>query len=359
MAQASGELYFLSEIDPETQNFTKYVKIGIVKNDRSTESRIDEHQTGNPREIRDLKVILSPRVQKLETLLHGVFERQCVGGEWFEFREETLTEAINFAIEQAAELYGLEEIVSEVENFAKTESMEEELPSNESVRDLARRFHFLHQNEKKLKAAIGDVNKKIADVEDDKIGKDLLSADERLTERKTIFRKPSFKKADFKSQELDLYLSFCEFSTEVKQKALSINKDIKNDAGESASFFPEWNQEYDEILKLIVETSELIDSSSSDDVLENLMVNRCELMKFQSLYGFRKTNFEYRLKHACGLASGIKGVCTWKRSLEEKEVFDETKFKEEHPDKHAEYTKTGESHQRISVGRGKRRQVIY
>ena len=358
MAEASGELYFLSEFDLETQNFTKYVKIGIVKNDRSTEKRIDEHQTGNPREIRDVKVILSPQVSKLEKLLHGVFQRQCVGGEWFELVEETLTEAIDFALEQAAELRRLEQVVSEVESFGKTESTEEELPSDEAIRDLAHRFYFLQQSEKKLKDVEDAVIKKIADLEDLEVRKGLLSENERLTKRTIISRSPSFSKADFKSQELNLYLKFCESLTVVKQKALSINKDIKKEVEEGASFFPEWNQEQKEISQLIVETSELIDDSSSQGALENLMVKRCELMRFRSLYGFRKTNFEYHLKHACGTASGIKGVCTWERVLGEKEVFDEMRFKEEHPDKHAEYMKSGKSYSRTFVMPGKRRLIV-
>ena len=45
MSDETGELYFLGEVDLETNNFTNYVKIGLVGAGRSTEARIKEHQT--------------------------------------------------------------------------------------------------------------------------------------------------------------------------------------------------------------------------------------------------------------------------------------------------------------------------
>jgi hypothetical protein len=41
-----GHLYFLSEMDLLRNERTPYIKIGIVKNERTSKERIFEHQTG-------------------------------------------------------------------------------------------------------------------------------------------------------------------------------------------------------------------------------------------------------------------------------------------------------------------------
>ena len=65
-----GQLYFLREKDYLTGEISRYVKLGLVRNEKRTEKRIGEHQTGNPREIYDYCSIESPFVEHLETLIH-------------------------------------------------------------------------------------------------------------------------------------------------------------------------------------------------------------------------------------------------------------------------------------------------
>lgn len=43
-----GQLYFLREKDYLTGEISRYVKIGLVRNQKETEERISEHQTGKP-----------------------------------------------------------------------------------------------------------------------------------------------------------------------------------------------------------------------------------------------------------------------------------------------------------------------
>jgi hypothetical protein len=47
----AGEIYFIQEYDPQTARPTKYVKIGLVRDGRTTAQRIKEHPTGNPRAL--------------------------------------------------------------------------------------------------------------------------------------------------------------------------------------------------------------------------------------------------------------------------------------------------------------------
>ena len=46
-----GSIYFLKEKDYLTGEITRFTKIGLVRADKKTESRISEHQTGNTRYI--------------------------------------------------------------------------------------------------------------------------------------------------------------------------------------------------------------------------------------------------------------------------------------------------------------------
>ena len=64
-----GKLYFLGEKDLLTGEKSKYVKIGLVNGEeRDTESRIKEHQTGNPRKIFDYHTIELKGISTIETL---------------------------------------------------------------------------------------------------------------------------------------------------------------------------------------------------------------------------------------------------------------------------------------------------
>ncbi|NDB36649.1 MAG: GIY-YIG nuclease family protein, partial [Flavobacteriia bacterium] len=80
----SGNLYFIRDIDYLTGEIGNYVKIGIVTKDRTTEERIKDHQTGNPRGIYPVAEVTDvPFVERLETQLHYDHNEHWVTGEWF------------------------------------------------------------------------------------------------------------------------------------------------------------------------------------------------------------------------------------------------------------------------------------
>ena len=356
MSDETGELYFLGEIDLETKNFTNYVKIGLVRPGRSTEARIKEHQTGNPRKIEDLEVIKAPRVQDLENLLHGVFTRDCVGGEWFEFTEEVLEEAINYAEERAKELFELQDVVLTVRSLEKKVSTKEELPADERLRDLACRVHFLKQRVKTIKKALDGIRNKTEEIGSELVKEGLLDEEGKSTEKRVSDPKPSFKKKALESDDPDLYFEFCDSAKKLVVKPLLISKSIKDAIKDAEFFFEEWREESGQIEELISSTSELISAKSvSVEVLENLEINRAELKKFQGISEFRGDNLEFRLKYECGFASGIREVCTWKRVFETKKVFNEANFKERHPDIYKQYIRSSRPTKSIVYDKSRRR----
>jgi len=87
MKLTAGEIYFVRERDIKSGEVTPYVKIGIVregaKGPRTSEERLLEHQTGNPRNLFLHEVINTPAVEEIETRLHRTYAEQAVSGEWF------------------------------------------------------------------------------------------------------------------------------------------------------------------------------------------------------------------------------------------------------------------------------------
>ena len=85
MKLTPGEIYFVRERDVKSGEISPYVKIGIVregaKGPRTSEERLLEHQTGNPRELFLHEVIATPAVEEIETRLHRAFAEHGVSGE--------------------------------------------------------------------------------------------------------------------------------------------------------------------------------------------------------------------------------------------------------------------------------------
>ena len=89
-----GTLYFNRDRDYRTGAWGPYVKIGIVRESRSAEDRVKEHQTGNPREVLTTHTLQAPMVEHLETQLHHRFALHWVSGEWFEMSQEFVVDVV-------------------------------------------------------------------------------------------------------------------------------------------------------------------------------------------------------------------------------------------------------------------------
>jgi hypothetical protein len=96
----SGTLYFMREQDYRSGELGPYVKLGIVRKDRTAAERAKEHQTGNPREMLTTHELQAPMVDYLETQLHHRFAEHCLRGEWFEMSPEFVTDTVLPVAEQ-------------------------------------------------------------------------------------------------------------------------------------------------------------------------------------------------------------------------------------------------------------------
>jgi hypothetical protein len=112
-----GEIYFNREVDFLTGKPTKYVKMGIVQEERRSEDRKKEHQTGNPREITiQTRIIDTPNAKGLESSLHNRFNFRRIHGEWFVLTDEEIEFVKSFGEELKQE---------QIENLPYYESMKQ------------------------------------------------------------------------------------------------------------------------------------------------------------------------------------------------------------------------------------------
>ena len=117
-----GQLYFLREKDYLTGDISRYVKIGLVRNQKDTEERISEHQTGNPREIYNYRSIDSPFVEYLETLIHYRFAEKWITGEWLDLDEKEIEIAIKECKKIVQEQKAIKEELEESYSLGDIES---------------------------------------------------------------------------------------------------------------------------------------------------------------------------------------------------------------------------------------------
>ncbi len=99
LSSTLGHLYFLSEMDVLRNERTPYIKIGIVKNERTSKDRIFEHQTGNPRKIHLEKELETPFVSNIETIIHHLYNQKRVAMEWFMLTPHEMDEVYSRAAE--------------------------------------------------------------------------------------------------------------------------------------------------------------------------------------------------------------------------------------------------------------------
>lgn len=338
-SNASGELYFIGEKDPATQNDTGYVKIGIVRenDDRDTDKRVKEHQTGNPRMLHVVETIRTPIVERVETAMHGAFAPQRVSGEWFILdpsqKDTAIAAARAFADEAAADL----EAMSVAEALKKTASGPEKLtPTDEHI--------ALHATLVALKAQVKACNTIAADLVRvlEALHAGGIDCGRVLTYQPSKPRE-SFDEKSFKDSHTALWEQF-----QVTKPTFSgsfLAKDPKSSRPDPLVLNPR-------IADLAATVSGLTGESgpATHDVNE---VHRVylTLLALQAPLEWKLTLVEDRARAAVGTASEIDGLFVWKRELTSKTSLDKAALKNDHPDVYAQFTSFAEVRPSVIVAR--------
>lgn len=339
MKLTAGEIPFIGERDKKSHKSTTYIKIGIVregaKGPRTSLERLDEHQTGNPRELFLHKVIKTPAVEEVETRLHRIFAIEGVSGEWFQFKAEALELAIAKAVELRDDVKrNLKALVSS-EELKKT-------PSNGSTRKStakAQRWHalFVESNvvlgeAKRLKTTFGPL---------------LLDSTETEEEVANIVtRKGKMGSLHLDIERLrdeipDLYNEYLGTSRYWQQR-FSVKM-----AKESVPGLAEVDRMAFNLFLKFEEA--LVHKTQTEKKRSSLHSQYLEVLGIESLAVWNRQITEAQLKALCGEYEGIDGIFSWTRGNKENYEFDVTRFAAEGPEVFEKYQARRKSVEVISV----------
>jgi T5orf172 domain len=325
---ASGELYFVGEKDPLTNEDTQFVKIGIVRENenRTTDYRIKEHQTGNPRLLHSVSIIETPIVERVETTMHGKFAPWRLSGEWFVFRLSERSAAIKAAEELASQASANQRNMKLAEEFKSVKSLGEMiLPSNELL-DVHRRLVGIRSQIKACKSMADSVVNALKDASTRGVDvtKLLTFQDKKGAER--------FDAENFKLKHPNLWTQFV--TVEPSFKGSFLVTDPAAARPDPFALFPELSE-----LNRRIEQALLVGNYEVSELHEMFL----EVLTLQSPAEWEEDLLEDQIKSECGNAPGLSGVCKWSREEVSKEVFDKAGLKAAHPDTYTQFVTVGES----------------
>jgi hypothetical protein len=337
MSYKSGEIYFVRETILGTSDVSAFVKIGLVAEGRSSESRLKEHQTGNPRRLFNQEVVLTDSVHRVEAVMHRLFAPYRISGEWFEFNDESLVaEAINKVKDLASEMLAVTPQFIKAEELATVASSDEVKVVTNEITEIVGRW----ADAKSRLKFCGDLQAVIK-------GK-LLTAIESGVDTKgaakatTVTFKPKFSEAALKADDEGLW---SRYITYVPTWSARFTNSI------SLLEFEELNPEFKESLNSLKETVTAL-SSTSDAYLLNEPQLQLTMLEALAQWDFDLADAELRI--SVGEAASIEGVCKWGRKPgSPKAVFDEERFALDHEELWTKYTLTKDSFTKLSVTKSK------
>lgn len=319
-----GNLYFIRDIDYLTGEVGKYVKIGIVTKERTTEVRFKEHQTGNPRGIYPVEEVIGvPFVERLETHIHYEFNERWIDGEWFLLNDKEVKSVVARAkVLQKQQIIDKPIIETALLKLHKTVSNGRMKKATKEAIDL----------EKKILGIKADLNILKAKIEISKNAfYQLLGANGSIDKVLKIKHTPGTFKFDEKAFAAAHPVLFAEFTlprdpsykhtfsfTNVSSTSLkTINPSLH--AAKSALIKPKYKK------------AQLTGVQNRTKTLEKMHADHLLLMKDAKLKEFELEILEYRLQKLVGLYDGIDGICTWKRYFApQTDAFNVAAFKEKH-----------------------------
>ena len=327
----SGNLYFIRDIDYLTGEIGNYVKIGIVTKDRTTEERIKDHQTGNPRGIHPIAEVKDvPFVERLETHLHYENNEQWIAGEWFLLNDIEVDSVV-----ARAELLKAQQLTQKpiIEHVLLTL---DKTPSNGTIKAADAACLNLEQQLIQLK---GEINVLKAKIELSKfVFYTQLGANgsiEGVLRIKYAPGKYDFDKKAFEVAHPALYKKY----TLPRPNAFKHNFNYTHSSSYSLNTIdPGLHASLKALDDTTYSASQLSGTMKRTKNLEQLHLEHLKLMKELKLKEYEQEMMEYSLKYLVGEHDGIEGICSWKRFFApQTPEFNETEFKKAEPALYASF----------------------
>ena len=336
MKLTAGEIYFIGEKDLKSGIDTSYVKIGIVrdgaKGPRTSDERLLEHQTGNPRKLFLRNVVKTPAVEEIETRVHRIFAPLRAHGEWLELTEGQYEEALkmtsDMAIEAESSLPALE--AAEALKSVASNGLIIEAPSH--VLDIWKELSLAKSVVKACGDALDLIKPTIYQFAVQGETEGIASIQER--KGRLIFDVEQFKQDN---QELfDKY----QVDKSSWQQRFTLSK-TKEDS-DVEQFSPG-------LQELIRELEILCSEVKTASDLVNVHSVHVQLLSREARAQWVASLREALLKSILGVNEGFEGVCKWPRVEKLKTVFDEKALSIDHPDLFDKYLRQLESTQAIVI----------
>ena len=331
IVKTRGSLYFLRDVDYLTGEKGAYVKIGIVRKDKSTDARIKEHQTGNPRGIIDEFTLTDvPFVEALETQLHYHFNERWIAGEWFHMDEKFVRKNV---LKEAKRLQK-EQLKFETQiNLADSLSTQ---VSNGETRKPTKAELKLRDAHQQVKLDIETANARL------NIAKSqLLQAIGKYGSVEGVFKLSKSKDAikfdatAFKNANQALYDSYCY------EKEGGFQKTFKVEGGPKLKTEDEtlYNKSR-AVPKESYSNAQLGKNKKRSKKIEALHWAYLQALRASKLLDWELTKLEAQLKISCGHYDAIDETCTWVRKQKDSTMsFDEKLFEEKEPKEYLKYLK--------------------
>ncbi len=317
-----GHLYFINEQDVFTGEHSTYFKIGIVRSSekRDTKDRLLEHQTGNPRKLCTVFSREMDAVEAVETNLHYLFARNRVMGEWMNFTESELAQAIAKAEELAARMPAYIEEYQKSEALQLCESNGVILQQTDESRELFAEF----LNFEDIKKYCTNLEKMYKENLKSAVAKGLNVGGKAYIQHRRGAQR--FDEKLFATNFPDLYKKYTTRSS-ITEGPFTIMRP------------KQWIEDLSvldqEQIKIIKEMENALENQSQKESLDFGLhakhLGVIEVLKYAEWkVDFAKT----KLKVLTGLADGIEGICSWKRETIDQISFDKEKVKQEHPEEY-------------------------
>ena len=329
IVKTRGTLYFLRDMDNLTGEKSIYVKIGIVNKDRTTGSRMKDHQTGNPRAIVSEHILEDvPFIRFLEKYLHYFYNDRRISGEWFvmdnDFLEkDVLKEAKRIRKEQLKfenDIYLAEKLSTQISNEESRKANKAELKLRDDYNQLMLDKEIANANVSITRSALLQAIGKVG----------FVDGVYHLTKAKDSI---TFDSTKFKNNNKILYDTYCfEKEGGFHNKFIVLGGEKLKKADE-----PLYNKVKDLPKEAYKETM-ISKVKKRSTKIETLHWNWMKAMRESKLLEWEEIKLDAQLKVAIGHYNQIDEVCTWERKPKDPTLaFNKDLLKQDHPQEYLNY----------------------
>ena len=335
---AGGELYLIGEKDPKSGSDTPFVKIGIVRDNenRSTETRLLDHQTGNPRKLHVLQVIHTPVVERVETTLHGLYATQRLSGEWFTFSPKERRDVVARATQFASEAKSAQAAMQKAADLKKVESTDAVRKPSKKARELHSEYLRLNVQDRACADVLKLLIQALSAARDAGVKTDgVMSVQSRRPSER-------FDEEAFKAEYPTLWAKFS--AAQDKWSTRFTWSVSKND-------LPELKSVNKSLATFVDSVSQLVGDPKQRRSVDKFHGKYLEALQFVAPVDWALELVADRVRAECGAAAGIDGICTWSRTATREKTLDKGALREHSPDVYGKFVKLTQSKPAIVVNR--------